>query len=333
VRTPSSDRGTALLERVRSDFGIALVGARPVGSGADARADLVRAVAADGSAYAVKTSTAAQSGLAVADHLAAAGVPGVPAPVRALDGSLTTTRDGVRLSVVPWVGDRRALDDGLTARQWRELGRVLRAVHAVDPCAAGLGDLPRAGHDAAGFAAAARALPQRLARADGGDPLVRGWAELWDRHGQRVLAVCELAERTGAADVWDTARLAVCHADAHHGNVVLGEDGGVWLVDWDDAVLAPVETDLVFVVGGVLATPTAPEQAAFAEGYGAHPVRAADPVRLAFAQASRALDDLTSFAADVLDVGLPETERAWALDVLRGQLGPEGLVAHALGER
>ena len=58
-----------------------------------------------------------------------------------------------------------------------------------------------------------------------------------------------------------------------------------------------------------------------------------DPRRLAFFQASRALDDLTSFAEDVLDRAAPEPDRAWALDVLRGQLGPDGLVAFALGER
>jgi len=333
VPRSSPDPIEGLLERVRAEFGLPLVGARPVGSGADARANLVRAVAADGRRYAVKTSTAPQSGLAVADHLAASGVPGVPSPVRALDGSLTTARAGVRLSVVPWVGDRRALDDGLTTSQWCDLGRVLRAVHDVDPVAAGLGDLPRAGHDASAFVAAARAVPSHLEAAGDDDPLIRGWADLWDRHAERVLAVADLAERTGSADGWDAAPLVVCHADCHHGNVVLGDDGATWLIDWDDAVLAPVECDLMFAVGGILATPTAAEQAAFAEGYGTPLAEVLDPRRLGFFQASRALDDLTSFAEDVLDRAAPEPDRAWALDVLRGQLGLDGLVAFALGER
>jgi hypothetical protein len=58
-----------LLGRVREDFGIPLIGVRPTGLGADARAVLFRGETADGTAYAVKTSTAPQPGLAVADFL------------------------------------------------------------------------------------------------------------------------------------------------------------------------------------------------------------------------------------------------------------------------
>jgi spectinomycin phosphotransferase len=81
-----------LLRWVREDFGIRLIGARPTGLGADARAATFGAQTADGAGYAVKTSTAPQPGLAVAHLLAPQGVPGVPAPVRTLDGDLTASR-------------------------------------------------------------------------------------------------------------------------------------------------------------------------------------------------------------------------------------------------
>lgn len=85
------------------------------------------------------------------------------------------------------------------------------------------------------------------------------------------------------------------------------------------------------MVGGVLATPTAADQAAFVEGYG--PVRL-DPVRLRYAQAARALHDFLDFADDVLATDrLPEADRRWSVEVLAGQLSPDGLVAFALGER
>jgi hypothetical protein len=48
--------------------------------GADARAVLWRGETADGRGYAVKTSSAPQPGLVVADFLASRGVRGVPPP-------------------------------------------------------------------------------------------------------------------------------------------------------------------------------------------------------------------------------------------------------------
>ena len=104
----------------------------------------------------------------------------------------------------------------------------------------------------------------------------------------------------------------VCHGDPHLGNLLLEPDGRVWLIDWDDAVLAPRERDLMFVVGGVLAfAPVSPaERAAFFAGYG--PVNP-DPVRLAYHLGVRALDDIWSWARDVADPDRPEAERVRAL--------------------
>ena len=122
----------------------------------------------------------------------------------------------------------------------------------------------------------------------------------------------------------------VCHGDPHLGNVLIGGDDRVWLIDWDDAVLAPRERDLMFVIGGVLAfAPVSPEeQSWFFDGYGAADL---DPARLAYYRCTRALEDLAYPAAQVVDVHrCTEAERADALSIVRGVLSPTGLVSLAL---
>lgn len=319
--------------------------------GADPRASLFRGVAGDGRAYAVKTSTGPQPGVAVAGHLAEAGVPGVPAPLPSHEGGLTSERLGVRLSVVPWVSDRRGIDVGLEPGHWRSLGALLAALHRVPVDTPGLRDLPSAGHDPEPLLLRLTELDRRLGAVGArphatsavadletedtgvGDPHVAALLRLWEAGRERVLAVGEVARTTAAeARAWADAPSVVAHTDPHPGNVLLADDDpGVWLVDWDDAALATPEWDLMFVVGGVLATPTPADQAAFVEGYG--PARL-DPVRLRYAQATRALHDFLDFADDVLATErLPEADRRWSVDVLAGQLSPDGLVAFALGER
>jgi len=301
--------------------------------GADARAQLFRGETPDGPAYAVKTSTGPQPGLAVADVLARRGVPGVPGPVRTRDGSLAARHATHLLSVVPWVGDRRGLDHGLDLHQWHALGSLLGEVHRTEPGDSALVGLPPAGHDAGTLVSAARSLGGRIAAGDPADLHVRALAGLWaDGGAERLRAVADLAEASGRDEpAWEDAPIVVCHADPHLGNVLLDDAGEVWLVDWDDAVLAAPECDLMFAVGGVLATPSAAEHQAFAQGYGSVEVH---PTRLRFHQAARALHDFVDFAHDVLATDrLTGDHRAWALEVLAGQLSRDGLVAYALGER
>ncbi|GAA0798308.1 phosphotransferase enzyme family protein [Spirilliplanes yamanashiensis] len=282
---------------VRADFGVDLVAAEEVRLGSDHRARLWRGVTAGGDAYAVKLSgggTAA--GLVVAAHLAAHCVPGIAGPLAAGDGRAWSDRDGRRLSVVPWLAGARAVDGPMTAAHWRSLGRVLRAVHAAPP----VPGLPREEHDHAAWWAVYERVAGRLPAPERMLGLLRGADALAARLRDRP------------------RRDVVCHADPHVGNVLLDGDDGVWLLDFDDAMLAPAERDLMFFTGGVLgfAPVTAAAQEAFGDGYG--PV-AADPERIAYHQCVRALEDVLDFA----DRG------EWSY--LDGLHSPAGLVTVAEG--
>lgn len=380
-----------LLGRVREDFGIPLIGVRPTGLGADARAVLFRGETADGTAYAVKTSTAPQPGLAVADFLATRGVPGVPAPLRTRSGALVSVGrgnggrdgngdgagdgkgdgDGTVVSVVPWIDGARAIETGLEAAQWRGFGALLGTVHSVRPAAplvGGPAPLPVDGHDPGAEVARARSFAAQLSAAVAeapADPLLAELVALWEAGGPRVLEVAALAETTAGAPAWDTAETVICHADPHHGNLLLesggvesggldggrsggGESrtvrtGGVWLVDWDDAVLAPREADLIFVVGGVysFAPITDAQVGWFFEGYtpasGGVTLADLDPTRLTYYRSTRALTDFLDFADavvadDVLALHQDPADRAAALRIAAGALSPGGLVSITLSK-
>jgi spectinomycin phosphotransferase len=321
-----------LLAWVREDFGIPLIGVQPTGLGADARAATFVGETGDGRRYAVKASTAPQLGLVVADFLATHAIEGIPAPVRTRDGALTAARGGQRLSVVPWVGQRRALDGGMGQAQWRGLGRILAQVHATgthDPVPA---VLPIAQPDPDRLVGRARAMPERLARCSDDGALLQELRDLWGAHRARVLAVADRAESLATSPAWATTRHVVCHADPHAGNIVLGPDTEVWLLDWDDAELAPREADLMFALGGVLAFApiTADEQRPFFEGYGTTDW---NKDLIGYFQCVRALVDVLSWSEEAMASAHRTTTRSReALEIVRGILSPAGLVSHALSE-
>ncbi len=62
---------------------------------------------------------------------------------------------------------------------------------------------------------------------------------------------------------------ALCHSDLHAGNVLSEPDGGFYIVDWDEPVLAPKERDLMFIGGGYWGDCQLPQaEALFYRGYG-----------------------------------------------------------------
>jgi spectinomycin phosphotransferase len=294
---------------VSADFGVEVDRFVPVVGGADENAELWRATGPGGSAYAVKWSGGGSpGGLALTAHLAARGTPGIPAPRLAGDGRPWSVRGGRRLSVVPWIDDPVAWRGTMTRAHWAAYGRVLAALHAtpVPPEIAGM--LPREDHAHGRFVEAARAITGRIA-----GTAASPW---WPRDA--VEGLIARADRIGPVTRGGAAVL--CHGDPHLLNVLSGGDDRVWLIDWDDAVLAPREWDLMFVIGGVLARVGAEQRAWFFEGYG--PVEV-DADRLAYYRCVRALDDAASWAGAALDAVSPEAE-ANALEILRDTFGPAG---------
>ncbi|MCP2256444.1 spectinomycin phosphotransferase [Streptoalloteichus tenebrarius] len=319
---------------VREDFDVDLVAMARVDDGADVAAEVWRGETADGASYAVKWSGGGSpAGLALPAWLAENAVPGIVAPMRARHGALWSEREGRRLSLVPWVSDVGALDRGLSARQWTAYGELMARVHATHVTSAVSEFLPREVDAHERWVADVHALDGRLrepAATTSPDPLVRALVEEW-RAATELVSALVGATRVLSRDaaVRNPPEVVVCHGDPHLGNLLVGDDERVWLIDWDDAVLAPRERDLLFVLGGVLdfAPVGEREQSWFLAGYGPVDV---DPVRLAYHRCVRALEDLVVPAAQVVEPDRhQDQERAEALSIFRGVLSPTGLARRA----
>jgi spectinomycin phosphotransferase len=335
----SGDLDTQLVGWLAGDFGLRAEEVVPVEGGTDRAAQLWRVRDVAGRDLAVKwTAGGTAAGLAVARALADLGVDGIVAPLAARDGRSWSDRAGRRLVVLPWLDATAALHAGLEERQWVAFGRQLAAVHAA-PVAA-LPPLPASDRRHRQVRDAVAALHRAVevattdrGRADGHDELVGFVLERAPALRQLVdvlLAGADHLHAAGGRSGRGTSPVA-CHADAHLGNVLVDDDGGTWLLDWDDAVLGPPEQDLLFVLdGGVLASApvTAAQTEAFLAGYG--PTEP-DPHALAYHRSVRALEDLVDFALEVLaPQHHPRAVREAAWDYLRGNLAAGGLTEAAL---
>ncbi len=313
----------------RYDVPVATLTFLPLGS--DSASSVYRVDATDGSAYLLKAragSGFSVQSLAVPRFLRDRGVSHVVAPLPTIDRELWVDAGGFALSLYPYVDGRVGAEGGLSEEQWRTLGATVKRIHASR--------LPR---ELVRVVPRERFVPSRrdviadlesvLDGPNPVDPLQREWAAFWRSRRDEIRAVVHRADVLGRRLRRAPASPVLCHADLHTWNVLVDSVARLWLVDWDETVLAPKERDLMFVAGGIGGDSVTPEgTASFFRGYGAAEV---DSTALAYYRYAWAVQDMAAYGERLFfrpDLG--EESRRDAVDGFVGLFEPGKIVALAL---
>jgi Ser/Thr protein kinase RdoA (MazF antagonist) len=117
----------------------------------------------------------------------------------------------------------------------------------------------------------------------------------------------------------------ICHTDLHGGNLMTDPSGKLYILDWENAMIAPPEHDLFFFAG----------EDDFWESFWLHytsqfPAASIDPELLRFYFFRRGLEDVADFIFRILRrENSPERDQQeikWMLDCLEGMSQIEGTV-------
>lgn len=323
-------RQVTLAASLRAEYGLPVVSCCYLPIGYDLNAFVVEAAAADGRSYFVKVRIGAvnPSAALVPCALAERGIPGILAPLRTREGAPCCCTEQYSIVVYPCVRGENAMVAGLSDSQWREFGATLAAIHSGGFASALAGQIP-----AETFSLPSAALVRRLlARVQGAafdSPVAASLAALWRRTAPLLEHVLLRAEALGGCLRSTAWEYVLCHGDIHAANILVGEDGGIHLVDWDGPLLAPRERDLLFVVGSRIARPVEPrEEALFFEAHGHVDVSL---TALTYYRYERAVEDIGEWAQRVFfDMDLPEEMRADEAEHLRRAFDPGSVLEQAM---
>ncbi len=293
-------------------YGIRVVSVAFLPIGYDLSAFVYEVVADDGASYFLKIRSGPvyEPGLLVSRALIDLGIGNVLAPLRTSDSGLWCPLDGYEgysAVLFPFVYGENAMDAGLSDGQWREFGATLRAVHD-----SGLGErirgLVREETFALPSAALVREMQMLVERSEFADPAAERFAAFWRANAGRIGGVIARAQELGRSLQAKQFELVLCHSDIHAANILAGEDGRIWLVDWDGPIVAPRERDLLFVVGSRIARVVERrEEDLFFAGYGRVEI---DPAALVYYRYERIVEDLGEFGKSVfLNSNLSEQAR------------------------
>jgi spectinomycin phosphotransferase len=311
---------------VRAAYGIAPAALTFLPLGNDAATWVYRLQGADGAVVFLKLRSGAANApsFLVPRYLVDHGVANVVAARPTAAGALWVDLEGFTLALYPFVDGRTGGDAGLAEHHWVTYGVTLRRIHeTVLPPA--IAEQTRRETFVPEPAAAVRRLDELIGARRFAEPFADALAAFWRerRTDLRPLAdrIETLGERLRAAD----PPRVLCHADVHTWNVLIDTAGRLWIVDWDETLLAPRECDLMMVVGGLGPGLVGPrETALFFEGYGATPV---DPLSLAYYRYLRALGDIAADAERVYSMPeLGAESRRQAVRLIKSCFRPGGII-------
>ncbi len=226
------------------------------------------------------------------------GLRQVIAPLRTGEGALFTTLLDYACILYPFITGADAYANPLSENQWRTFGTALRTVHNAALPPELRVQLPRETFSDQ-IRVQVRHFQARAQAKHFDDPHCLALAAAFHTYQAQIDT---LLERAGAlADVLRDRppELVLCHSDIHAWNLLLAETGDLYMVDWDEPILAPKERDLMFIgagLGGIWNTSR--EEALFYEGYGAAVV---DRQALAYYRCERIAADLAAIAEQIFD--------------------------------
>lgn len=257
-------------------------------------------------------------------YLVKLGVEHLLPPVPTLDGDLHDPGDPFSFVVYPFVEGRTGGQGGLTRPLQIAVGRLMRRIHDTD-----VDDRVTALMRREMFEPPSLQLARRigeLVRSDQPeDAFQRAFRDLWLDHEWEIDHMIGRTEALGADARDRTHAFVICHADIHAWNVLVQASGDFVVVDWDEALMAPRERDLMFVRGGVGGIDN--DLSGFFEGYGDVDI---DPVLIAFYRFDWVVQELADYGRRVfLMPELGDESRAAANDLFAGLFDPGGVVEAA----
>ncbi len=292
--------------------------------GADMNASVYKAQAHDQRSYFVKLKHGHQHGtdVAILDLLHDEGIQQIIPPLKTSQGQLTQQIDEFTLIVYPFIENQNGFSQILTADQWFTLGKVLKKVHEFK-MPTEIQERIRRENYSPKWRDTVRSLYDYIDAQPNGDNWAIELRLFMKRHKEEIHRLVESAEFFGQKIQQEPEKFVLCHADIHGGNVLIDANGFIYIVDWDQSVMAPKERDLMFIGGGVANVWNNPhEEEFFYKGYGKTEI---NRLILAYYRHERIVEDIAEYAQEFL-LTTVEADRSEMYKQFIAMFEPKGVV-------
>jgi spectinomycin phosphotransferase len=218
-----------------------------------------------------------------------------------------------KLLLYPFIEGKDGFDRELTDEHRRILGTSLKRIHTAQVPPELQKFIPRETFDAK-WRESLKSFQARVENHSYEDPTAAKLADFLKSKRDEITRLIKRTEGLAADLRSQPLELVLCHTDVHGGNILIRTDGEppvLYIVDWDNPLLAPKERDLMFIGGGIDEIwKSKYDEAMFFEGYGKATI---NPTALAYHRYERIIQDLVAYSEQLLltDEGGADREPAY----------------------
>ncbi|MBI2792814.1 MAG: aminoglycoside phosphotransferase family protein [Gammaproteobacteria bacterium] len=287
-----------IIDCLITDYGLDVAALTFLPWGADMNASVYKAQAKNKSFFVkLKHGHHHELSVALARLLHDAGISQIIPPINTIEGQPTLIIDDFTLIVYPFVEGQDGFSRNLTDAHWITLGQALRQVHEMDIPLSIQNQIRKEAYSPK-WREAVRLLYAHVEGEHSGDEVALKLLKFMKENIALIRRLVDRAEQLSQKLQEQSSKFVLCHSDIHGGNVLIDGKDRLYIVDWDEPIMAPIERDLMFIGGGVANVWNKPhEEALFYQGYGKTDV---NKRLLTYYRHERIVEDIAVYGHDLL---------------------------------
>jgi spectinomycin phosphotransferase len=322
-KQPLSDQ--RIIDCLNTHYGIKVATLTFLPLGADINASVYKAEAHDQSSYFIKIKRGHHHDISatIIALLHDAGIRQIIPPIKTNSGQPIQHIGDFTLIVSPFVEGQDGFSRDLTDDQWITLGKVMKQIHEIDVPPSVQRMIRRETYSSK-WREIVRSLYAHIKSAPSVDEISLKLMTFMKDHAAIIHRLVDRAEQLCQQIQNQSPEFVLCHSDIHGGNVLIDGNDIIYMVDWDDPIMAPKERDLMFIGGGVANVwNKSHEEEFFYQGYGLTEINMS---LLAYYRYERIVEDIAEFGRQLLLTSAGGQNRIESYKHFIAQFEPQGVV-------
>jgi spectinomycin phosphotransferase len=317
-----------IISSLQNSYGIEVAHITPLALGADANALIYKVQTPDQTPYFVKLKRGRRDSSANLQLLLHnAGIKEVITPIKTVDDQPKLYVQDFTLTIYPFIDGRDGFSQSLTNTQWITLGKALRQVHQLK-LPASIAQSIKQEDFSPKWRNKVKSIYATIEDAIPSDEIASKFLTSLKKQKSVILQLTDKAEELATIITEQSTDFVLCHGDIHAGNVLIANDGRLYIVDWDEPVMAPRERDLMFIgagIGNVWNRKQETEQ--FYAGYGDTKI---NQDLIEYYRGDRILQDVVEFYEQLLSDNVGYKDHEVGYNHFLAMFEPNGVVDIAL---
>jgi len=313
-----------IIELFKAHYGIDIQVMQFISGGADTNALVYKADAKSKSYFIkIKYGLHDEINLSIIRLLHDAGIKEIIFPVHTLEGKLFKQLDQFKIIAYPFIDAPNGFTQDLTEKQWNQLGKALRKIHETSIPDSIQQQLRKETYPTK-WREIVRSFYNKIKSETSDDKITADFKSFFKNNIHLIHQLVNSTEELSKKLRPDLNKYVLCHSDIHAGNVLVASDDSIYIIDWDEPMLAPKERDLMFIGGGVgNVWNKSKEIPYFYEGYGDTNI---DKTILSYYRHARIVEDIALFGQDLSSHDHSDQSRLAMLKHFKAMFDPNGVV-------